>query len=118
MRIKLILLNSIFLELQQTYYSLIYEHLKISSKSCFGFACIIYFIIKLKRKHTSKMAGEIIKIASSLTPQYDGCGEKLNSVVAALTALKQAVTTETQALAVHIILSKFEEKNGKLYGRE
>lgn len=71
---------------------------------------VIIFIVKLKRKRRIKMATEIIKIATSLIPQYDGNGDKLNNVIAALTALKVVVTPPTEPLAIQIILSKLEKK--------
>lgn len=55
-------------------------------------------------------ATEIIKIASSLIPQYDGNGEKLNNITAALKALKTVVTAATEPVAIQIILSKLEGK--------
>lgn len=64
------------------------------------------------------MAAEVIKIASSLVPQYDGNGEKLSSVIAALTALKTVVTANTEALAVQIILPKLEKKARSAVGNE
>ena len=56
------------------------------------------------------MAAEIIKIASSLIPQYDGNGEKLSNILAALHALKSVATAETEPVAIQIILSKLEKK--------
>lgn len=75
---------------------------------------VLVKIIIILRKYLSKVkmaaAAEIIKIASSLVPQYDGNGEKLNNIVAALTALQSVVTVATEPLAVQIILSKLEKK--------
>lgn len=81
-----------------------------SSKTIFTIACSILFVTKLKLKLHQKMAAEIIKITSSLIPQYDGNGEKLGNVIAALTALKAVVTAQTMPLAVQIVLSKLEKK--------
>lgn len=70
---------------------------------------IIILNTNLKRIRMAT-AAEIIKITSSLIPQYDGNGEKLSNVVSALTALKTVVTAATEPTAVQIILSKLEKK--------
>lgn len=53
---------------------------------------------------------EMIKVITSLVPSYDGTAEKLNSVVSALTALETLIDDQNRALAIQVILSKFEEK--------
>lgn len=55
-------------------------------------------------------ATEVIKIASSLIPQYDGNGDKLSNIIAALKALKTIVTAATEPVALQIVLSKLEKK--------
>lgn len=72
----------------------------------------ILFIIKLNTIIQEKMANniEIIKVISSLVPSYDGSTEKLNSVVAALTAINTLINDDNRALAIQVVLSKLEGK--------
>lgn len=70
---------------------------------------IILLNTKLKSIRMAS-AAEIIKITSSLIPQYDGNGEKLSNIISALTALKTVATAATEPTAVQIILSKLEKK--------
>lgn len=90
------------------------------TKRTIPFKVLVNTIIILKRcsKTTPEnlqegretMAAEVIKLASSLIPQYDGNGERLSNIIAALTALKTAVTQATEPIAVQIVLSKLEKK--------
>ncbi|XP_062562477.1 uncharacterized protein LOC134225994 [Armigeres subalbatus] len=53
---------------------------------------------------------EIIKIITSLIPTYDGNGEKLESIVAALNAYKPLITDGNKQTAFNTILSRLEGK--------
>ena len=53
---------------------------------------------------------EIIKITSTLVPDYDGQGDKLKNVTSALNALSTLVTDDTEPIAVQVILSKLTKK--------
>lgn len=53
---------------------------------------------------------EIIKIASTLIPEFDGSYEKLNRVVSAIQALQALVTDVNKASAIQVILSKLSGK--------
>lgn len=65
---------------------------------------------EVKQENKMPSTPEIIKITTSLIPQYDGNGEKLGNIIAALTALKTIVEPESEATAVQIVLSKLERK--------
>lgn len=78
-------------------------------------ALAVLYYIKLKHKLTckqNKMASiaEIIKIVSSLVPQYDGSGDKLPSILSALAALNTLITDANRAVAIQVVLSRLEGK--------
>lgn len=79
----------------------------------FSFKATATAIIFTKRlKESAKMTTilEIIKTVPSLIPQYSGDGDKLNGVIAALKACKVLITNENKAVAIQVILSRFEGK--------
>lgn len=53
---------------------------------------------------------EIVKVASSLIPVYDGNSIKLPSVIAALRALDTILNDANRATAINVVLSKLEGK--------
>lgn len=69
--------------------------------------------IKIKNIfEATKMATilEVIKITSTLIPNYSGNPDKLESVVSALNALDTIVTDATRTAAINVVLSKLEGK--------
>lgn len=79
----------------------------------------ILFAIKLNKVIQVKMANnlEIIKVIGSLVPSYDGSTEKLDSVVAALTAINTLINDDNRALAIQVVLSKLEGKARSAVGQ-
>lgn len=72
----------------------------------------IIFTIKLSSIRTAKMASplEIIKVASTLIPSFDGDPCKLEAIVSALKALKTVVTDTNETTAKNVVLAKLEGK--------
>lgn len=70
--------------------------------------CIRSYSKNKKIKMTT--AVEIIKTLPLLIPQYSGEGDKLNSIIAALNASKVLITNDNRAVALQVILSRFEGK--------
>lgn len=74
-----------------------------------SYALAVRFIIRLKGSIMASIA-DIIKIASTLVPQYDGAVDKLPAVLSALTALNTLVTDVNRVAAIQVVLSRFEGK--------
>lgn len=70
--------------------------------------CIRSYSKNKKIKMTTPV--EIIKTLPLLIPQYSGEGDKLNSIIAALNASKVLITNDNRAVALQVILSRFEGK--------
>lgn len=72
----------------------------------------IIFCKRLTKLKDTNMASviEIIKIITALVPTYDGNGEKLASIVAALNACKSLINEANKEVAINTILSRFEGK--------
>lgn len=91
-----------------------------NSKKPIKFKPLVKTIITVNsklKKVKMTTAAEVIKITSSLIPQYDGNGDKLTNIIAALTALQVIVTATTEPTAVQIILSKLEKKAKSAVGK-
>lgn len=71
---------------------------------------ILLNLLEQEEEDNMANATEVIKIVSSLNPQYDGNGDKLSNIIAALNALKTIVTAATEPVALQIVLSKLEKK--------
>lgn len=75
-------------------------------------ATAVIFTKRLEKYRNAKMTTilEIVKTIPSLIPQYNGDGEKLNSIIAALNACKVLINNDNRAVAIQVILSRFEGK--------
>lgn len=114
-------LNFFIKGLRQKYSSIIQYidqklvHARDSPISLKSIALTVIYYVKLKHRSTlkrEKMASitEIIKIVSTLVPQYDGSVDKLPAVISALTALNTLVTNDNRAVAIQVVLSRLEGK--------
>lgn len=72
-------------------------------------AIIVFNRLYNKHKIMADIAG-IIRIASTLVPQYDGTVDKLPAVLSALAALKTLITDANRVTAIQVVLSRFEGK--------
>lgn len=94
----------------QTIKLLFEQKRKSESFSFKATASAIIFAKRLKESAAMTSILEIVKTVPLLIPQYSGDGEKLNSVIAALKACKVLINNENKAVAIQVILSRFEGK--------
>lgn len=74
----------------------------------------VIFCLRIKNLTIQKQAMasiiEIIKVVTSLVPIYDGKGEKLENIIAALEACKPLINDANRQAAIQTILSRLENK--------
>lgn len=72
---------------------------------------------KIEEKKLRKME-EIIKLSSTLVPEYDGQSEKLRNITSALEALKLVTNAQTEPVAIQVVLSKLSKRASSAVGAE
>lgn len=70
---------------------------------------------KIEEKKLKKME-EIIKLSSTLVPEYDGQSEKLRNITSALEALKLVTNAQTEPVAIQVVLSKLTKRASSAVG--
>lgn len=94
----------------------------LQARNYFSFKTVVLAVVasnKLKRKiECTKIAKmeEIIKLTSTLVPEYDGQSEKLKNITSALQALKLVVKANTEPVAIQVVLSKLTKKASSAVG--
>lgn len=94
----------------ETIIRLIKEKKQTNLKSFKGVATAIIFTNRLNNHLKMANIMEIVKIIPQLILPFNGDGEKLNGTIAALNACKVLITNENRAVAIQVVLSRFEGK--------